>query len=158
MSENIKVQVLDRAYTDRNGKLFAGPDLPVYTKPGDAGMDVRAYIEEPKIMSPGEIWLCPTGLHFAIPLGFECQVRPRSGTCLKHGVTVLNSPGTVDSGYRGEVGVILINMSKKSFRIEPNDRIAQFVFTKYSTAEFETVDILPESERATTGFGESGVK
>lgn len=154
----IKVEVLDKSYTDRQGKFDGGPTPPSYTNPGDAGMDVRAYIEEPKIMAPGETWLCPTGLVMAIPVGYECQVRPRSGLALKNGITVLNAPGTIDSGYRGEVGVILMNTSKKPFRIQPNDRIAQFVFAKYTIAELKIVDKLSETTRAESGFGDSGVK
>jgi len=96
MTNKIKVEILDTSYVDRMGKVTKGPKLPKYNKPLDSGMDAMAYIEEPKIMAPGECWMCPTGLHFAMPEGYECQVRSRSGITLKNQVVVLNSPGTVN--------------------------------------------------------------
>jgi len=133
-------------------------ELPKYAKPGDAGMDLRANIKESVILGPGDSAIIPTGIAFALPDGFQCEIRPRSGTAAKNQVTVLNSPGTIDSGYRNEVGVILINHGKKAFRVEPGDRIAQAVFMPFVQAEFTIVDKLDDSVRGLSGFGDSGVK
>ncbi len=131
-------------------------DLPKYETGNSAGMDVRANINETIILYPGERILVGTGLKLEIPSGFECQVRPRSGMALKHGITVLNSPGTIDADYRGEVGVILINKGKDKFEINSGDRIAQIVFAKYERAEWETADALEETKRGEGGFGSTG--
>ena len=132
--------------------------LPYYAKPGDAGMDVRADIKEPVTLLAGEKILIKTGLYVAIPNGYEIQIRPRSGLAYKYGITVLNSPGTIDSGFRNNCGIILFNSSNKDFIIYPGDRIAQFVLNKVPQIEWEVVDELPNSERGLTGFGNSGIK
>lgn len=133
--------------------------LPAYASAGAAGMDVRAWLPQGAIeIAPGERRLVPTGLYMAIPQGYECQVRPRSGLALKHGITVLNTPGTIDSDYRGEVGIILINHGHETFRIESGDRVAQLVFAACIQAEITAVDSLDETERGAGGFGHSGVK
>jgi dUTP pyrophosphatase len=121
-------------------------------------MDIRAFISAPIALEPGKRVLVSTGLYLEIPAGFECQVRPRSGLALKKGVTVLNSPGTIDADYRGEVGVILINHSEEIFVIEDGERIAQLVFAKVEQAQWVTSEELTETERGTSGFGSTGVK
>lgn len=136
----------------------SGNELPKYAKPGDAGMDLRANIQEQVVLQPMERKLIPTGIKIQLPIGYEAQVRPRSGLALKHGVTVLNAPGTIDSGFRNEIGALLINLSNETFFIEPNDRIAQLVIAKHETAELIEVETLDESERGKQGFGHSGVK
>lgn len=135
-------------------------DLPAYATKGAAGMDLRAQLGDKKnvMIFPGGRMLVPTGLAVAVPEGFEMQVRPRSGLALKSGITVLNSPGTVDSDYRGEVGVILMNTTSESFVIMDGDRIAQAVFAPVVIAEFEEVAELPSTDRGAGGFGSSGVK
>lgn len=130
--------------------------IPSYETPGAAGMDVRANIIDPICVAPGERILVPTGLYLEIPNGLECQVRPRSGLALKKGITVLNTPGTIDSDYRGEVGVILMNHSKENFTIEANDRIAQLVFCPVIQVTLIETDALESSERGTGGFGSTG--
>ena len=130
--------------------------LPRYATPQSAGMDLRANIEEPITMSPLERRLIPTGLYMALPAGFEAQVRPRSGFALKQGVTVLNTPGTIDADYRGEIGVILISLSSESVTVQDGDRIAQLVIARHEQAEWETVEVLDETERGEGGFGHSG--
>jgi dUTP pyrophosphatase len=115
-------------------------------------------LEESKVLQPGERALIPTGLSLALPEGFEAQVRPRSGLALKHGITVLNSPGTVDADYRGDVGVILINLGAEPFTIAPGDRIAQLILAAYAQVEWETVEVLPETERGAGGFGHTGTQ
>lgn len=132
--------------------------LPTYATVGSAGLDLRAHLEEPKVLQPGERVLVPTGLSLALPEGFEAQVRPRSGLALKHGITVLNSPGTVDADYRGDVGVILINLGAEPFTIAPGDRIAQLVLAAYAQVEWAPVEVLPETERGAGGFGHTGTK
>jgi len=132
--------------------------LPAYATVGSAGLDLRAHLEEPKVLQPGERVLVPTGLSLALPEGFEAQVRPRSGLALKHGITVLNSPGTVDADYRGDVGVILINLGAEPFTIAPGDRIAQLVLAAYAQVEWAPVEVLPETERGAGGFGHTGTK
>jgi dUTP pyrophosphatase len=131
--------------------------LPKYETPDSAGMDLRANINTEYIVEPGERILIPTGLKMAIPSGYECQIRPRSGLALKKGITVLNTPGTIDASYRGEVGVIIINHSNDTFTINPGDRIAQAVFNKVEYVELEEVDELDETERGEGGFGHTGV-
>lgn len=132
--------------------------LPKYATAGSAGMDVRAFIEQPITINPGERVLIHTGLYIALPCGYEMQVRPRSGLALKHGVTVLNSPGTIDSDYRGEVGVILVNLSSEPFTVNDGDRIAQLVVARYNTVSWQPVDSLDKTARDTGGFGHSGRK
>lgn len=132
--------------------------LPEYATPLSAGIDLRANIDAPIILQPMERVLVKTGLFIALPEGCEAQVRPRSGLALKHGITVLNSPGTIDADYRGEIGVILINLSHKSFEILDGERIAQMVIARHEQAEWATVDILDDTERGEGGFGHSGVK
>jgi dUTP pyrophosphatase len=132
--------------------------LPDYATPGSAGLDLRAHLPEPKVLQPGERVLIPTGLSLALPNGFEAQVRPRSGLALKHGITVLNSPGTVDADYRGDVGVILINLGAEPFTIEPGYRVAQLVIAAYAQVEWTSVEVLPETERGAGGFGHTGTQ
>lgn len=132
--------------------------LPNYETLLSAGMDLRAVLDAPVTISSLERILIKTGLSMSLPKGYEAQVRPRSGLALKKGITVLNAPGTIDADYRGEVGVILINLSKQSFTIENGDRIAQMVIAKHERIEWESVDKLSETERATSGFGSTGIK
>lgn len=132
--------------------------LPSYATPQSAGMDLRANIEEPIILRPLERVLVPTGLRIELPEGYEAQIRPRSGLALKHGVSIVNTPGTIDGDYRGLIGVVLINLSNNDFVINPSERIAQMVITKYEQVELVKVDKLSETERADGGFGHSGVK
>lgn len=132
--------------------------LPSYETTASAGMDVRANITEDVVLKPLERKLIPTGLFLEIPQGYECQVRPRSGLALKSGITVLNSPGTIDADYRGEVGVILINLSNEEFCVKPGDRIAQLVFAQFVQAGWEETEELSESNRGAGGFGSTGVK
>ena len=135
-----------------------GLALPAYETTGSAGMDLRAAVAEfePVILAPGERRLIPTGLKIALEPGYEAQVRPRSGLALKHGVTCLNSPGTIDSDYRGEVGVILINHGQIAFEINRGERIAQMVIAPYAQAVMAEVDALDETERGSGGFGSTG--
>lgn len=133
-------------------------DLPSYATELSAGLDLRANITESKTIDTLERCLIPTGLKIGLPEGFEAQIRPRSGLALKHGITVLNSPGTVDADYRGEIGVILVNLSDKPFTINPGERIAQMVIARHEQAQFIEVDSLSESERGEGGFGHTGVK
>ena len=132
--------------------------LPAYATEQSAGMDLRANIDEPITLHPLERRLIPTGLHIALPKGMEAQIRPRSGLALKHGITVLNSPGTIDADYRGEVMVLLINFSDKDFVINDGERIAQMVIARYEQVEFKTVEELDETERGEGGYGHTGVK
>lgn len=134
-----------------------GVSLPFYASLGAAGADVRAHIQENILLEPGTSILIPTGLNFEIPLGYEIQVRPRSGLALKHSITVLNSPGTVDSDYRGELKIILINHGLKTFTIEPGMRIAQIVLAQILQANFIPVQELASTERGVGGFGHSGL-
>jgi len=132
--------------------------LPSYETNASAGLDIRANLEEVVVLKPLERVLIKTGLFFEIPEGFEAQVRPRSGLALKKGVTVLNAPGTIDADYRGEVGVILINLSNEDFTIEDGERIAQVVFAKVEQAEWKQVKVLTDTERGEGGFGSTGIK
>lgn len=132
--------------------------LPQYATEQSAGMDLRAYLDEPVTLKPLERRLIPTGLYISLPAGYEAQVRPRSGLALKRGVTVLNTPGTIDADYRGEIGIILINLSNEDFVIENGERIAQMVISKCELAAFVTVDVLDETDRSSGGFGHSGLK
>lgn len=133
-------------------------ELPKYATAGSAGMDIRANIEQSIVLKPLERCLVPTGLHIALPEGYEAQIRPRSGLALKKGLTVLNSPGTIDADFRGEIGVILINLSSEDFTINDGERIAQMVIARYEQAEWEPVETLDDTERGTGGFGHSGIK
>lgn len=133
-------------------------ELPKYETPLAAGMDIRANIEQQVELKPMERKLIPTGLFMEIPAGYECQVRPRSGLALKKGLTVLNSPGTIDADYRGEVGVILINLSAENVTIEPGERIAQLVFAQVEQAVWSIADTLTQTERGAGGFGSTGLK
>ena len=130
--------------------------LPSYATPLSAGMDLRANLSEPLTVAPMQRVLVPTGLFMALPEGMEAQVRPRSGLAIKHGITVLNSPGTIDADYRGEVCVILINLSTEPFVINDGERIAQMVIARHEQAEWVSVDALDETERGAGGFGHSG--
>lgn len=132
--------------------------MPAYATAQSAGMDLRANISEPIVLKPLERQLIPTGLHIALPVGYEAQVRPRSGLALKKGVTVLNSPGTIDADYRGEIGVLLVNLSSEPFTVNDGERIAQMVIARHETAEFVEVEALDETERGTGGYGHTGVK
>ena len=133
-----------------------GIELPKYKTEGSAGMDVRANIKEPITLNSLERILIPTGLKVAIPEGYEIQVRPRSGLAIKHGITMLNTPGTVDSDYRGELKVIVVNLSNEAYIIEPNERIGQFVLNKIEQIEFIEVEELDSTERGEGGFGHTG--
>jgi len=131
-------------------------DLPKYETSGSAGMDLRAAIGAPIKLDPRQKSLIPTGIAIAIPKGYEAQIRPRSGLAIKHGITCLNSPGTIDSDYRGEIKIILINHGAESFSIEPKARIAQIIFAPVTQIEWEKVDRLEETERGAGGFGHTG--
>ena len=144
----MKIQVVNRGHQP----------LPSYATPQSAGLDVRANLTEPIELKSLERKLIPTGLHIALPAGYETQVRPRSGMALKHGVTVLNSPGTVDADYRGEIGIVLVNLSSETFVINDGERIAQLVIARHEQAEFVEVDVLDETERGEGGYGHTGVK
>jgi dUTP pyrophosphatase len=132
--------------------------LPAYATEQSAGMDLRANIDQPVVLRPMERRLIPTGLHIALPQGYEAQVRPRSGLALKHGITVLNAPGTIDADCRGEVGVVLINLSQEDFVVNDGERIAQMVIARYEKAELIEVECLDETERGEGGYGHTGVK
>lgn len=132
--------------------------LPAYATTQSAGLDLRANIEAPITLHPMERRLVPTGLHIALPDGYEAQVRPRSGLALKHGITVLNTPGTVDADYRGEIMVLLVNFSNEDFVVKDGERIAQMVIAQYAKATFESVEVLDETERGEGGYGHTGVK
>lgn len=132
--------------------------LPTYATAQSAGMDLRANIDSPITLKPMERRLVPTGLYIALPEGYEAQVRPRSGLALKHGITVLNTPGTVDADYRGEIMVLLINFSTEAFVINAGERIAQMVIARHEQANFEEVEVLDETERGAGGYGHTGIK
>ena len=134
----------------------SGRDLPQYATEWSAGVDLRASITEPIVLEPMQRAMVPTGLYMEIPKGYEGQVRPRSGLAAKHGITVLNTPGTIDADYRGEIRVILVNLSSQAFEIQPGERIAQMVFAKHETAHWEEVSELEESARGAGGFGSTG--
>lgn len=142
----MKVQIINRS----------SHPLPTYATALSAGMDLRANLSEPITLAPLQRALIPTGLYLALPAGYEAQVRPRSGLALKHGITVLNSPGTIDADYRGEVGVILINLSDTSFTIADGERIAQLVIAQHESIVWEEVSDLGETERGSGGFGHTG--
>lgn len=131
---------------------------PAYATPLSAGMDIRADISEPITLEPLHRQLIPTGLYIALPKGFECQARPRSGLAVKHGITVLNTPGTIDADYRGELKILLVNLSDEPFVIEPGERIAQLVVARHEHVEWKEVEVLDETERGEGGFGSTGIK
>ena len=132
--------------------------LPTYATALSAGMDLRANIEEDITLLPLQRQLVPTGLHIALPEGYEAQIRPRSGLALKHGITVLNTPETVDADYRGEIMVLLVNFSNEPFTVKDGERIAQMVIAKHEKVDFELVDTLDETERGAGGYGHTGLK
>jgi dUTP pyrophosphatase len=132
-------------------------DLPQYSTLFSAGMDIFANVEPPVIISPGKRALIPTGLFIELPAGFEAQIRPRSGLALKKGITVLNTPGTIDADYRGEIGIILINLSDEDFTVNDGDRICQMIISRHETIEWELCDQLNQSSRGAGGFGHTGV-
>lgn len=144
----IKIQVVNRGRQQ----------LPQYATPLSAGMDLRANLDEPIVLQPMQRHLIPTGLHIALPAGFEAQIRPRSGLALKKGITVLNSPGTIDADYRGEVMVLLINLSNEDFVVNDGERIAQMIIARHEQGEFQLVELLDETERGEGGYGHTGVK
>lgn len=130
--------------------------LPEYSTLASAGMDLRAELEQAVTLAPMERTIIKTGLFIELPLGYEAQIRPRSGLAIKHGISVLNSPGTIDADYRGEIGIILINLSNKEFEIKDGERIAQMVIAKHEHIQWQEVEILEESERGKGGFGSTG--
>ena len=144
----IKIKVVNRGHQQ----------LPAYATPQSAGMDLRANLDAPITLHPLERRLIPTGLHIALPEGYEAQVRPRSGLDLKHGLTVLNTPGTIDADYRGEIGVVLINLSQEDFVVNDGERIAQMVIARHEQGDFVVVEELDETERGEGGYGHTGVK
>lgn len=144
----IKIQVVNRGHQQ----------LPAYATIQSAGMDLRANLDEPVTLHPMERRLIPTGLHIALPEGYEAQVRPRSGLALKHGLTVLNSPGTIDADYRGEIGVVLINLSQQDFVVNDGERIAQMVIARCEQGELVEVETLDETERGEGGYGHTGTR
>jgi dUTP pyrophosphatase len=147
MGNRVKVKVINRSDNP----------LPEYGTAHAAGMDIRAWVQqEQEVIAPGEVKLIHTGLYIELPVGYEAQIRPRSGLALKQGVTVLNTPGTIDADYRGEVGIILINHGKEDFVIRNGERICQMIISKHETAEWEETDSLEETERGTGGFGHTG--
>ena len=133
-------------------------DLPQYATEAAAGVDLRANLQEPLTLLPLQRQIIPTGLRIELPIGYEAQVRPRSGLAAKHGITVLNAPGTIDADYRGDIGVILINLSDTPFVIQPGERIAQMVIARHEQAEWMEVEVLDETERGAGGFGHTGKK
>lgn len=139
-------------------KSLSKHQLPKYSTSQSAGMDIRANIDAPIVLKPLERKLISTGLYLAIPDGYEVQIRPRSGLALKYGISVLNSPGTIDADYRGEIGIVLVNLSGDEFVVNDGDRIAQMVVAKYEQASWKVVAELDETERSTGGFGHTGNK
>lgn len=145
--EHIKVKIINRS----------GHELPAYETPSSAGMDVRACLKEPVTLGPLERALIPTGLRIQLPRGYECQIRPRSGLALRHGISLVNTPGTVDADYRGEIGIIVINLSNEPFTINDGERIAQMVIKEYTHVEWEPVERIDETVRGEGAFGHTGV-
>ena len=133
-------------------------DIPSYATELSAGMDLKANIEEPMVLHPLERILVPTGIFIALPLGTEAQIRPRSGLAAKFGITVLNSPGTIDADYRGEIKVILVNLSNDDFTIQPGERVAQMVIARFEKISWKEVEVLDDTERGIGGFGSTGLK
>lgn len=145
--ESINVKIINRS----------GHPTPAYETSASAGMDLRASLEEPVVLEPMQRAIVKTGLFIALPPGYEAQIRPRSGLAAKFGITVLNSPGTIDADYRGEIGVILANLSDRSFTINDGDRIAQMIIAAYAHTKWEEVDVLDETKRGKGGFGSTGI-
>lgn len=148
MIEKVTVKIINKSSND----------LPKYSTPSAAGMDLRANLPEPVTIKPLERRLIPTGIFIELPEGYECQIRPRSGLALKHGITVLNTPGTIDADYRGEIGVVLVNLSAEPFVVNHGERICQMVVARHSTVEWAVTESLADSERGDGGFGHTGVK
>ena len=148
MFMNMKVKVINRSHHP----------LPEYATTASAGLDLRANLDSPVTLQPLERKLIPTGLYIALPEGCEAQIRPRSGLALKHGISLLNTPGTIDADYRGEIGVIMVNLSDKDFVIKDGERIAQMVIARYESVQWSEVSELDATERGEGGFGHSGVK
>lgn len=146
--EKTKVRIINRS---RN-------ELPGYATPASAGMDLRASLDEPIVIAPGKKAFVPTGLFMELPVGFEAQIRPRSGLAAKNAITVLNAPGTIDADYRGEIKVILINLSQEDFKVENGDRIAQMVIARHETIHWKACSELSDTERGAGGFGHTGKK
>lgn len=147
--KNISVRIVNKSHHP----------LPAYSTKDSAGMDVRAYLPEGSItLHPMQRCLIPTGLHIELPSGYECQIRPRSGLALKHGITIVNSPGTIDADYRGEIGVILMNTGAEDFVVNDGERICQMVVKEYTRVEWIASETLETSERGEGGFGHTGVK
>ncbi|MCM1312504.1 MAG: dUTP diphosphatase [Bacteroides sp.] len=144
----MKIQIINKSHHE----------LPAYSTTLSAGMDLRANINEPIVLAPMQRTLVPTGLYMALPAGYEAQVRPRSGLAIKRGITVLNSPGTIDADYRGEICVILVNLSTEPFTINDGERIAQMVVARHETVEWSVAETLDETTRGEGGFGHSGTK
>ncbi len=144
----VKIKVVNRGHQQ----------LPAYATPQSAGMDLRANLDAPVTLRPLERRLIPTGLFIALPEGYEAQVRPRSGLALKHGLTVLNTPGTIDADYRGEIGVVLVNLSQEDFVVNDGERIAQMVIARHEQGDFVIVDELDETERGAGGYGHTGTR
>lgn len=130
--------------------------LPAYATTNSAGLDLRANLSEPVVLGPLERRLIPTGLYIALPAGYEAQVRPRSGLALKHGIGLVNAPGTIDADYRGEIGVLLVNLSNEPFTVNDGERIAQLVVARYEQVEWQPAESLPDTERGAGGFGHTG--
>jgi dUTP pyrophosphatase len=146
--ETVKVKIINKSHHP----------LPAYATAGSAGMDVRAYLPlGPVELKPLERALIPTGLYMQLPQGYECQIRPRSGLALRQGISLVNTPGTIDSDYRGEIGVILVNLSDQPFTVNDGERICQMVIAEYTRAEFTQVETLDTTERGDGGFGHTGV-
>lgn len=147
--DTIKVKIINRSHHE----------LPAYVTPGSAGMDVRAYLPDgPVVLGPLERALIPTGLYMQLPHGFECQIRPRSGLAIKHGISLVNTPGTVDSDYRGEIGVILVNLSNQPFTVNDGERVCQMVITRYTRVDWEPTDRIDSTERGDGAFGHTGTR
>ncbi|MBQ9397163.1 MAG: dUTP diphosphatase [Bacteroidales bacterium] len=130
--------------------------LPAYATALSAGMDLRADLQEPVVLGSLERALVPTGLHIELPAGYEAQIRPRSGLAARNGISIVNAPGTIDADYRGEIKVVLVNLSKEPFTVQPGERIAQMVVARHETVEWEPVETLEESDRGSGGFGSTG--
>ena len=148
MMKSLKVKIINRS----------GHELPAYETPSAAGMDVRACLDEPVVLKPLQRALIPTGLRIQLPQGHECQIRPRSGLALKSGITILNTPGTVDADFRGEIGVIVINLSDTDFVINDGERICQMVITEYTHVEWDPTERLDHTKRGDGAFGHTGVE
>lgn len=146
--EHIEVKIINKSHHP----------LPAYETPGAAGMDVRAFLSEPVVLQPLQRALIPTGLYMQLPEGFECQMRPRSGLSLKHGITLANTPGTVDADYRGEIGVIVVNLSNEPFTINDGERICQMVIKRYEHVKWHPVDRIDKTVRGDGAFGHTGTE